>query len=328
MQAFQRLILKQYESIRDQAKLAQATRIEDVHKRVPRIAQIDREMRTYAIELGRGVLLSSASERESFMKELERKITLLRQEKAILMTENNIPLNFMDIHHDCDACSDTGMLPNHTPCHCFKQKMTRLIYGMSHISRQMERENFQTFDLSVFSSSAFESFGMSPRQNMELILAKAEQFVIEFDRPGKSLLFYGSTGLGKTFLCNAIGKSLMDKGHIVVYQTAFKILEVLQKNRFGKGNETMQDDLAYSLLFDSDLLIIDDLGTEMVNSFSNAELFNIINSRLIADKKVLISTNLEPAEMMDVYSSRISSRIFGQFDFCHFFGKDLRWEAR
>lgn len=328
MQEFQRLIQKQYESLRDKAQINHKQRIQDIYSQVPRVEAIDREIRSCAIEIGRGVLLSSNQERESFMQHLESKIEHLRQEKAILLTENNIPLASLELSFECPYCQDTGTLSTHVPCSCYKQRMTKLIYDMSHISRQMDRENFKAFDLNIFSDQAIEGYEQTPKRNMELILSKAEQFVYEFKTPGKSLLFYGSTGLGKTFLCNAIGKALMDKGHIVVYQTAFKILEILQKNRFGKANETTQDDLAYNLLFESDLLIIDDLGTEMVNSFSNAELFNIINSRLIADKKVLISTNLTPIEMMDVYSSRISSRIFGHFEIFHFYGKDLRWESR
>ena len=139
------------------------------------------------------------------------------------------------------------------------------------------------------------------------------------------MLFYGTTGLGKTFLCNCISKSLLDKDKIVIYQTAFTILEILERRRFGKGNKEISD-YQYDLLFEADLLVIDDLGTEVTNTFTNAEIFNIVNTRLIAGKKTLISTNLTPKEISGIYTDRIFSRILDKFIPLKFYGKDLRWE--
>ena len=137
-----------------------------------------------------------------------------------------------------------------------------------------------------------------------------------------NLLFCGETGTGKTFLANCIAKSLLDKEKIVIYQTAFKLLEILEEIRFRDSDNKEK----YNLLFETDLLIIDDLGTEMTNTFTNSELFNIINSRLLSNKKTIISTNLSPMEIMDRYDDRIFSRLFSKFTVLHFFGKDLRWE--
>ena len=155
------------------------------------------------------------------------------------------------------------------------------------------------------------------------ILNICEGFAFNFDVNSKdNLLFYGETGTGKTFLANCIAKSLLDKGKIVIYQTAFKLLEILEDLRFGKNSNRDK----YNLLFEADLLIIDDLGTEMTNTFTNTELFNIINSRLLSNKKMIVSTNLSPKEIMDRYDDRIFSRLFSKFAVLHFFGKDLRWE--
>ena len=138
-------------------------------------------------------------------------------------------------------------------------------------------------------------------------------------------MFYGETGLGKTFLTNCIAKALLDRGKIVIYQTSFKLLEILEDLRF---NNDTKDRTKYNLLFEADLLIIDDLGTEMTNTFTNSEIFNIINSRLLSNKKTIVSTNLSPKEMMDRYDDRIFSRLFSKFTVLHFYGKDLRWETR
>jgi len=117
-------------------------------------------------------------------------------------------------------------------------------------------------------------------------------------------LFYGTTGLGKTYLCNCIAKSLLDKNKIVIYQTAFTILDILEDRRFGKGDKELSN-YQYELLLDCDLLIIDDLGTEISNTFTNAEIFNIVNTRLLRNKKTIISTNLTPKEISDIYTDRV-----------------------
>lgn len=167
---------------------------------------------------------------------------------------------------------------------------------------------------------------MTPRENMLDILSIAEGFISNFDENnGDNLLFYGTTGLGKTFLCNCIAKALLDKNKIVIYQTAFTILDILERRRFGKSSSEMSD-YQYNLLFSSDLLIIDDLGTEVSNTFTNAEIFNIVNTRIIAGKKTLISTNLTPKEISEIYTDRVFSRILDKFIPLKFYGKDLRWE--
>ena len=131
--------------------------------------------------------------------------------------------------------------------------------------------------------------------------------------------------LGKTFLSNCIAKALLDKNKIVVYQTAFTILEIIERHRFGRG-ERQLNDYQYNLLFDTDLLIIDDLGTEVANTFTNAEIFNIVNTRIISGKKTIISTNLTPNEITATYTDRVFSRILDKFLPLKFYGPDLRWE--
>ena len=196
---------------------------------------------------------------------------------------------------------------------------------MSNLARVLKKENFQSFNLDLFSDQPFDGQVLTPKQNMMDILNVSEGFVFNFDEDNEdNLLFYGETGLGKTFLTNCIAKALLDRGKIVIYQTSFKLLEILEELRFKNNNDKEK----YNLLFDADLLIIDDLGTEMTNTFTNSEIFNIINSRLLSNKKTIVSTNLSPKEMMDRYDDRIFSRLFSKFTVLHFFGKDLRWEVK
>ena len=197
---------------------------------------------------------------------------------------------------------------------------------MSNIENVLLRENFSNFNIDIFSDEKFQGESLTPKENMMDILGISEGFIHNFHiNNGENLLFYGTTGLGKTYLCNCIAKALLDKGKIVVYQTAFTILDIIEKHRFNRGDQKLND-YKYNLLFDAELLIIDDLGTEVANTFTNAEIFNIVNTRILRGKKTIISTNLTPKEISETYTDRVFSRILDKFLALKFYGKDLRWE--
>jgi len=249
---------------------------------------------------------------------------VLKQEKAFLLTENNVPIQYLEEQYHCTQCQDRGFLTTGSKCSCLKQQLINKAYSMSNLTDILTKENFQSFNIDLFSNDPVAGQDMSPRENMLQIANVCEGFVFNFEKYNEeNLLFYGPTGLGKTFLTNCIAKALLDKGKIVVYQTAFKIFEVLEAIRFHNA----QDKSSYQLLFDADLLIIDDLGTEITNTFTNSELFNIINSRLLANKKTIISTNLTLKDIMTNYDDRIFSRLFSKYTLLKFYGKDLRWQT-
>lgn len=319
-------ILYEYEKTRDKAIKEYEERKREIYSFVPRIKEIEVEMAKVSISSSKKIF-ENPEKQEGILRDTEILIKKLQQEKAFLLTENNIPLVYMEIHYNCKFCKDTGFLKNGEKCSCFVQKMLNEAYKMSNLNDILERENFSTFNLDLFSKSPFEDEATTPWENMKNILNESLKFTRDFDKKYENLLFYGSTGLGKTFLCNSIAKELLDKGKIVVYQTSFKILEILEKKKFSKVIDPI-DDFSYDMLFSSDLLIIDDLGTEMNNTFTNSEIFNIINTRLLEKKNMIISTNLTPIEIKKIYSDRISSRIFGNFKIIDFFGPDIRWESK
>ncbi|WIF95829.1 ATP-binding protein [Caminicella sporogenes] len=324
---FIKKILLEYEKKRDRAQRELEYRKSQVYEIIPRIKEIDDEISKTGIKISKAILQNTDNylEKVNEIKEYTKK---LKQEKAILLTENNIPLNFLEIQYECSKCKDSGFLDSGEKCNCFKQKLIDKAYEMSNISHLLKKENFKNFNIDLFSDEKFEDENLSPKQNMLKILNICEGFVFNFDKKNdENLLFYGSTGLGKTYLCNCIAKSLLDKGKIVIYQTAFKILEILEEYKFN-SNQSPEIKLSYELLFDCDLLIIDDLGTELANKFTNIEIFNIINSRLIQNKKTIISTNLSPADIIKIYGERTASRIFGKFTILKFYGPDLRWEIK
>ena len=318
-------ILAEYERLRDHEQRELAKRKTFVHNKIPRIKSIDDEIAATGVLIARSIL-NHPKDYEKALTEIQSKMEFLRQEKAILLTENNIPLDYLEPAFQCPHCKDTGYNTNGKKCSCFKQKLINRAYAMSNLSKVLEKQNFQTFNINVFSDERFENRDLTPRQNMLQVLNVCEGFVHNFDsKQRENLLFYGTTGLGKTFMCNCIAKALLDKGKIVVYQTAFKILEILEDYKFNR-NRAPDTEMSYQLLFDCDLLIIDDLGTEMTNTFTNTEVFNILNTRLIQDKDILISTNLSPMELANTYSDRVFSRIVGEFTLLEFYGKDVRWE--
>lgn len=315
----------EYESRRERQRKAQERRVRKVYEKIPAIRRIEEEIFQTGLAMSRFIIGDPNNYKEGISK-TKKKIESLKMEKAYLLTESNIPLDYMDIEYDCEICKDTGYLSNGNRCNCLRQALVSRAYKMSNLGNILNKENFQNFDINIFSDKPFENEDLSPRENMQDLVGIAEGFVSNFDENnGENLLFYGTTGLGKTYLCNCIAKSLLDKDKIVVYQTAFTILEILENRRFGKGDLKLRD-YQYNLLFDSDLLIIDDLGTELSNTFTNAEIFNIVNTRIIAEKKTIISTNLTPNEISQIYTDRIFSRIFDKFIPLRLYGKDLRWE--
>lgn len=315
----------EYEKKRDRQEREKRKRIEYVYKKIPAIKRIDEDIMRTSISMAKYILGNPEGYKEAVEK-AKRTIESLKMEKAFLLTECNIPPDYMELKYDCDYCKDTGYLENGEKCNCLKQELVNRAYKMSNIGNVLSKENFQNFNIEIFSNEKFPGEELTPRENMIDIVGIAEGFISNFDEPnGENLLFYGTTGLGKTYLCNCIAKALLDKNKIVIYQTAFTILDILEKRKFGKDNDGLGD-YQYNLLFNADLLIIDDLGTEVSNTFTNAEIFNIVNTRIISGKKTLISTNLTPKEISEIYTDRVFSRILDKFIPLKFYGKDLRWE--
>lgn len=315
----------EFENRRDQQARERILRTEKLYKKIPAIKRIDEEIFKIGLSMSKYIIGNPEGYKENANKAKEM-IEALKMEKAYIMTESNISPDYMEMEYHCSTCKDEGYLENGDKCNCLRQALVSRAYKMSNLQNVLEKENFQHFKIDIFKDVPFENETMTPRENMIDIVGIAEGFISNFDENnGDNLLFYGTTGLGKTFLCNCIAKSLLDKDKIVIYQTAFTILDILERRRFGKTNKE-KSEYQYDLLFEADLLVIDDLGTEMTNTFTNAEIFNIVNTRLIAGKKTLISTNLDPKEISEIYTDRIFSRILDKFIPLKFYGPDLRWE--
>ncbi len=320
-----REILLKYEKRRDFNKFDLERRKKEVYDKIPKVKDIDDKRFEIGLHLSKSVL-TSPHEIETIVEKSKMEMKYLNEEKKELLASYCIPLDYLEEKYTCNICKDTGFIENGNKCNCLKQEIINEAYKMSNLSRILEKENFNHFDASIFSDVKFEEKKISPKENMLYILSVCDDFVLNFDEDNdENLLFQGTTGLGKTFMCNCIAKELLDKGKIVIYQTAFKILEILESYKFKKDNAPLNED-NYKLLFECDLLIIDDLGTEVTNSFTNTEIFNIVNTRIISGKKTIISTNLSLSKIGETYTERTISRILAHFRVLQFFGKDLRWE--
>lgn len=312
-------IEREYEEIRRKNRQLKDERKKRVYKEIPEIKEIDELIRNIAIICAKEQIISPS---KINLQKTNEEIIRLRSQKELLLKEKSYPRNYLDDIYTCLDCKDTGKLYNGEKCHCMEEKVAHELYKESNISYYLEKENFNTFDLNVFSREINEKEGISPRENIEFILKATRKFIKTFNEKNDfNLLFYGPTGQGKTFMLNCIAKELIDENIRVVYQTAFSIGEIIEDYKFRRNEE---NDYKYRELYNASLLIIDDLGIENSTSITNAGIFNIINERLISGKKTIISTNLTPMELTKVYTDRVTSRVFQKFLQLKFFGEDLR----
>lgn len=308
-----------YENLRRKNTDIHEKRVEEINKIVPEIREIDGLIRDIAL---RAAIEQIKNPNQDKSFEESEKIYKLKLKKMDFLEKKGYPRDYLEEIYTCKDCHDTGINEDNEKCHCLKKLIVSELYDMSSISYMLDKENFDKFDLNVFSEKVYEKFNMSPRENMKSILALSKNFIKTFDEKNDlNLLLWGPTGQGKTFLLNCIAAELINKDALVIYQTAYEILKTIEDRKF----KNMDDD-KYNLYFESDLLIVDDLGIEFVNSFTTSEIFNIINTRLLRGKKTLISTNLSPKELSETYTDRVFSRVFQKFVPIRFFGPDLRWQ--
>lgn len=317
-------IERHYERLRDQNQKERQRRLEEVYRDLPEIREIEKNIRALGFEAARSSLAKGESHDQDLAKE---ELRTLKAMKESILVSHGYPRDYLDPVYHCEDCQDQGFLEDGSRCSCYTRQLTHKLYKMSNMERMIKKQNFSTFDINVFSDLPFEDRGISPKENMKNILKIVGQFIETFDQYNDmNLLLYGSTGQGKTFLCNAIAGDLLEKNYSVVYQTAYGLVDILEERKF-RNDRPKEVEVQYDLLMTCDLLVIDDLGTEMANSFTNSQIFNIVNTRIIGGKKTLISSNLSPQEISQTYTDRVFSRVFDKFIPLSFFGPDLRWES-
>lgn len=321
-------LLKDYEIKRLRAEQIADENMEYLFNKYPEFEKINSEIAKCGLNLAKEKLQSSDNSKTNLLKQ---KLELLKENKHSILKSINLTEADLLPKYECPICKDTGYIhsnSNFTMCSCLKQRLINISYNKCNINK-LDFENFSTFNINMYSDEVNEQkyhSSVSPRQNILIIKKIIDNFLSDFENPkGKNLLFTGSPGLGKTFLSNCIAKELIDNGKIVLYQTAPIMLDNIIDSKFGKNN--ISKDFSNNVL-SADLLIIDDLGTESINNIKFTELFNIINTRILNNKKTIISTNLSIQNLFSIYDERIVSRIVGYYNICKFFGDDIRFKIR
>lgn len=311
-------IMDEYEKLRTTAANERKKRIEEVNERFPRIAEIDREIFRRGLDNTNNIL-KNPQKADNFNKDFKENLKRLNNEKKKIMRDNNIPDDYNAYKYICENCHDTGYDDEGKKCQCFKQKLINEAYSMSNMEEIIKKQNFDTFSFDYYSKNSFDN-EISPYENMMKIYNNCKRFCENFDKETKGLVFYGSTGLGKTFLSSAIAKKVMDSGKTVVYVRATKMFSLYDDYKFGRNTERSVIDNIYN----ADLLIIDDLGTEPLNKNNMSFLFDVVNERTANGKKIIINTNLQISEITKMYSMRFTSRLYEYFMIYKFYGNDIR----
>ena len=312
-------IFSEYEELRNKASNDRQRRIDEVYGKLPRIKEIDEEIYRAGFENMKNIMRSPEKSAE-FNKKLKKNINSLQNEKNEILKKNNISSDYDEYKYNCDLCKDTGYTENGSRCVCYKQKLINELYNRSNLGEVLKKQNFGTFSFKYYSKEKIAGHEKSPYENMVMIYGQCKNLCDNFDSAEKGLLFYGSAGLGKTFLSSCIAKELIDNGKTVLYIRASKLFLMYEDYRFGRSYDKKMLDNIYN----ADLLIIDDLGTEPQNKNNFSFLFDVICDRASANKKIIINTNLSLNEIDKMYSKRFTSRIYEFFIPLKFYGSDIR----
>ena len=312
-------IMRIYNQRQFQDKYEQDQRREEVYQKVPQIRQIEDEISSQAVRCARKLLDGDTNAKE----ELKQHIEDLREQQEVLLSAFGFPADYMEMHYACPECQDTGYVDGRK-CRCFKKEEIRLLYSQSNIEEVLLRENFDSFSYEYYDDRVvIPEIQMTVADYMRQVHTWCKEYVENFEKKGGNLIFTGSTGVGKTFLTNCIAKALIDQYQSVIYLSSNDLFDVFSKNKFHYDTEEEMKDM-YQYILDCDLLIIDDLGTELNNTFVSSQLFYCINERLLRKKSTIISTNLSMTMLRDTYSDRISSRIISQYSIIPLYGDDIR----
>ncbi len=294
------------------AQEAAEARRADVYIKIPELKALDNILATTAARIMEAVC--SDSDPQAKIAEIRRENEVLLAERAKVLEAFGYPADYTDVHYECEKCGDTGYVDTKM-CSCMRQALVMAGYRSSGIYGLMKSQSFDNFLLKYYNSDA-ENYN-----SMKLLVEKTRKYAEEFDENTyRNFLFIGNTGLGKTHLSTSIAAKVVERGFDVLYVSACSMISDFEAKRFsGAANST-----DISRYYTADLLIIDDLGTELNNQFTISCIYEVINARMISTKSTIINTNLRRAELVSRYGDRVASRLFGEYLPAIFRGTDIR----
>jgi DNA replication protein DnaC len=310
-----RRIRAEYENKYKKARESADRRRAEVSERIPGIHEIDTELGRVGLEIMSAIM--SAGDTDLLVAKIRSKNEYLQKKREELLIKNGYPADYTDVKYECPLCSDSGYAGGHM-CECMRRELILAGCESSGIGQLMKEQNFDNFSLDYYSKS------IDTYSEMENVLTAVYRFANNFSETNSgNLAFIGGTGLGKTHLSSAVARRVIERGFDVSYVSAQGMISDFENERFGNSSAAGGGG-EINRYFDCDLLIIDDLGTEVTNQFTIACLYNVINTRLNLKKSTVISANLKQDELRQRYSDRITSRILGEYRILRFVGTDVR----
>lgn len=315
-------IMRAYEQRQLDNEYRLRERYEKAHSLIPALEELDRSISSLSVRQARKLLDGD----DQALSALRDELHSLIHDKRMLLKQHGFAEDYLELWYTCRDCQDTGYIGD-KKCHCFRKAVTRLLYEQSNLQEVLNKENFSTFSLDYYSPGHIDPLtGRSSLESVQTALKVCRRFIDTFAEEFQNILLYGDTGVGKTFLSHCIAKELIDTSYSVVYFTAARLFEVFAENTFGRREE--QDSHAHEHIYDCDLLIIDDLGTELPNSFTVSQLFICLNERILRQKPTIISTNLALEDIQSIYSERTFSRISSHYTILRLTGDDIRIQKK
>ena len=303
-------IMHEYEERRALHRQELEDRQRYVYETVEGYKELDDETASASVAFGKRLLSGERLDRSVLRRELEE----LARQKLILLTEAGFSSDYLDMGYTCQDCKDTGYIGNEK-CHCFKQKIIETLYDKSNLRMLTKSANFKLLTDKYYQGDDLIKFRGAVKA--------AEEFINNFGSDYQNLFIYGTVGTGKSFLSICIANELLKKGHSVIYFSSTGLFELLAENSFDYKNKGELRGI-YEDLYNCELLIIDDLGTERTNNFVASELFSCLNERDNRKKATIITTNLSLEQLQNTYSDRIFSRITSNFRLLKLSGQDIR----
>ena len=289
-------------------------RMAEVHAASPEIAAIDRELSMAGAEIALAVIGAGEGYRER-LAAAEKKNLDLQAKRATLMTALGYPTDYTLPPYECAKCKDSGFVDTKM-CDCMRRELVLAAYETSGLGELMRTQSFATFDLGFYNAENGD------RSRMQYNFDFLKQYAEGFDLKAENLILCGATGLGKTHLSTALARRVIERGFDVYYTTALQMFSDFEHARFGSGTERAAAEPTRYV--DCDLLILDDLGTEVTNQFTTSCLYMVLNNRINLKRPTIINTNLTGKELQARYADRIASRIFGEYTPLLFVGTDVR----
>lgn len=302
-------IIREYEEKQAKSRHMLEERLTHIRSAYPAYAALEDASASLSSSFTKRLIDGEEGAREALSHALQE----LRRQKRDFLSENGFSADYLEPSYECPDCRDTGYI-RQKKCHCFEKKIIELLYHQSNLAGTLAQENFDTLSYEYFSGTSLKEY--------KKVVEISRDFAASFDHASRNLLLMGTVGTGKTFLANCIAKALIDTSHSVIYFSATELFDTFAKYVFGKDKEALNN--FYEDLYHCDLVIVDDLGTELGSSFVTSYFFSFLNERQLLRKSTLITTNLNLKELQDRYSDRICSRIIGNFEICLLTGPDIR----